>query len=244
MTSVAVDHQLEAQVRAHVYVALSSLIPYPNLRPDLGILEHIEFEDRMLEAARAALVSADTGLGSMQAQHRILFSAVESQDAPSYETAYSKHDVFRQAQVMADVAGFYLAHGLKPGGKRRDRPDGVGSQLEFLGVVAAQLSRALAEGDDDAVDLCRETRRTFLADHVGRWIPDYGRRVAAVSHDPFYVAFGEFIARWVELDMEELGVDPSGPELRPEEGRIEVTTAVADPRIRWDDDGFSCEALV
>ena len=242
MSALATEARLEARVRADVYAFLSSAIPYPKAKPNFGILEHVEFEDGPLEAARQAVVSSETDIESMQAQHRILFPAVESQDAPSYETAYSKHDVFRQGQVMADVAGFYRAHGLKQGGKRKDRPDGIGSQLEFLGFLAAKQDQALADDNQDAADLCVETQQLFLADHVGGWAPEYGRRVAAVSDDPFFVAFGSFLTLWLETELDYLGVVPNDIDLGADMGPAGTATDVADPRIRWDDVGFSCGA--
>lgn len=240
MSAVATQERLEAQVRANVYQFLSSVIPYPKAVPDLGVLGHLEFEDESLENARRALVDAPAEVASLQAQHRILFPAVESQDAPSYETAYSKHDVFRQGQVMADVAGFYRAHGLQQGGRLKDRPDGIGSQLEFLGFLVAKQDQALAEGNEDAVDVCIETQRLFLADHVGGWAPEYGRRVAAVSTDPFFIAFGDFLTLWLETEMEYLGAVPSELDLGADMGPAGIATHVADPRVRWDDAGFSC----
>lgn len=240
MSALATQERIETQVRANVYQFLSSVIPYPKATPNLGVLEHVEFEDEPLETARQALLGAPTDVASLQAQHRILFPAVESQDAPSYETAYSKHDVFRQGQIMADVAGFYRAHGLQQGGKRKDRPDGIGSQLEFLGFLAAKQAQALAEENHDAVDVCVETQRLFLADHVGAWAPDYGRRVAAVSTDPFFIAFGDFLTLWLETEMEYLDAVPSELDLGADMGPAGTATYVADPRVRWDDAGFSC----
>lgn len=238
MSAVATEARLEARVRADVYAFLSSVIPYPTAKPNLGILEHVAFEDGPLEAARQAVVAAETDVESMRAQHRILFPAVESQDAPSYETAYSKHDVFRQGQVMADVAGFYRAHGLKSGGKRKDRPDGIGSQLEFLGFLAAKQDQALADDNQDAADLCVETQQLFLADHVGGWAPEYGRRVAAVSDDPFYDAVGRFLTAWLDSDMERLGIVPIEIDGTPGGDAVPVP----DPHVGWDD--LSCGGVV
>ncbi|MEZ5175607.1 MAG: molecular chaperone TorD family protein [Acidimicrobiia bacterium] len=239
--TTATQERIEAAIRADVYGFLARVVPYPKAVPDVGSLRHVEFEDRALDECRIAIVEAsDTDLASLQAAHRVLFPAVESQDAPSYETAYSKHDVFRQGQVMADVAGFYRAHGLKQGGERRDRPDGVGSELEFLGFLALKQALALSEGELDNAAFCVETQALFLQDHVGGWVPDYGRRVAAVSDHPFYVAFGNLLALWLEAEMDSMDVVPGEPDLGAAMGPDGIATAVADPKIRWDEVGFSC----
>ena len=75
--------------------------------------------------------------------------------------------------------------------------------------------------DADFADICLDTQRSFLADHLGSWGPEYGRRMAAVADHDFYRAVGSFLAMWLDADMERLGVvavgvgDGSGTAARP-----------------------------
>lgn len=239
MSASVAGLDIEVQVRAEVYAFLSRSVQYPRRPVVCGLLEHVRFDDELLEGGRASIVGASGGeVDSLQAAHRVLFPAVESQDAPSYQTAYSKRDVFRQGQVMADVAGFYRAHGLNVGGSTRDRPDGIGPELEFLGFLAAKQARALADGNADMADLCQDTQKSFLRDHLGAWGPEYGRRVAAVSHHAFYEALGEFLATWLESDMERLHVVP----VEIDAGMGGDAVPVPDPRVGWGD--LSCGGVV
>ncbi len=239
MSASVAGLDIEVQVRAEVYAFLSRSVQYPRTPVVCGLLEHVRFDDELLESARASIVAASVGgADSLQSAHRVLFPAVESQDAPSYQTAYSKRDVFRQGQVMADVAGFYRAHGLNVGGSIKDRPDGIGPELEFLGFVAAKQARALADGLVDMADVCLDTQKSFLRDHIGAWGPEYGRRMAAVSHHAFYVALGEFLAAWLESDMVRLDVVP----VEIDAGLGGDAVPVPDPRVGWDD--LSCGGVV
>jgi TorA maturation chaperone TorD len=239
MSASVAGLDIEVQVRAEVYAFLSRSVQYPRGPVVCGLLEHVRFDDEFLEGARASMVGASGGeVDTLQAAYRVLFPAVESQDAPSYQTAYSKRDVFRQGQVMADVAGFYRAHGLNIGGSTKDRPDGIGPELEFLGFLAAKQARALADGNADMADLCLSTQKSFLRDHLGAWGPEYGRRVAAVSHHGFYEALGEFLATWLESDMERLHVVP----VEVDAGLGGDAVPVPDPRVGWDD--LSCGGVV
>jgi TorA maturation chaperone TorD len=163
-----------------------------------------------------------------------LFPAVESQDAPSYQTAYSRRDVFHQSQVMADVAGFYHAHGLGVGGSTRDRPDGIGPELEFMGFLAAKQVHAAASDRADMAELCLATQKSFLRDHLGGWGPEYGRRMTAVSDHGFYRALGRFLTEWLETDMDRLNAVP----LRIDDfGDHDDVEPVPDPHFGWDDSG-------
>ena len=64
-----------------------------------------------------------TSLAEAQKARRALFPPVETPDCPAYESAYRGRDVWGQTDLMADVAGFYRAHGLRVGAPIRERPD-------------------------------------------------------------------------------------------------------------------------
>jgi TorA maturation chaperone TorD len=238
MTAAATGLDVEATLRAEVYAFLSRSLQYPTAAIDRRLLSHAVFADDTLdECRRAVLASGADPVPSLQAAHRGLFPPVESQDAPSYETAYADHDVFRQGEIMADVAGFYQAHGLQLGGVRRDRPDAIGPQLEFMSFLARKEAHARATGATAAAEICLESQCAFLRDHLGAWGPEYGRRLAAVSDHDFYRNLGRFLTVWFEADMAHLAVAPRdvGAILGPT-----GATSMAIPGLGWADDGPGC----
>jgi TorA maturation chaperone TorD len=242
MSALTTESDIEVRVRAEVYAFLAGSVQYPRDPVTCGVLESVRFDDSLLDTARSDVVEASTSnVRSLQAAHRVLFPAVESQDAPSYETAYSRGDVFRQGQVMADAAGFYRAHGLGLGGTTKDRPDGIGPELEFMGFLAVKQVHARAAGLTDMDELCVDTQRSFLRDHLGRWGPDYGRRMAGVSDHRFYGALGRLLTAWINTDMDFLSVEPRGGDDIGDEAYSD-TVPVADPRVRWDE--LSCGGAV
>lgn len=140
--------------------------------------------------------------------HMALFPPIASRDAPGYETAYRGDDIFQQADLLADVAGFYKAHGLRAGGSERERPDHITVELEFMAVLARKTLHALRSGRSEDAEICDEMSALFLRDHLGCWGPGFGRRVAAMSTSPWYRNLGELLAAWVELHIDAEGVTP------------------------------------
>jgi TorA maturation chaperone TorD len=138
-----------------------------------------------------------------------VFTHIEPEDCPPYESAYGFVDVFRQTDVMADVAGFYRAHGLVVGGTERERPDNVVTELEFMSFMARKEAVALDQLGADEVDECRRTQASFLRDHLGCWGPDFGRRVSLLTDHPLLRASGALLARWIEADLAAFGVEPA-----------------------------------
>ncbi len=140
--------------------------------------------------------------------HGNLFTHIEPMDCPPYESAFSGTDVFRQTSVMADVAGFYRAHGLQVGGRERERPDHIGTELEFMAFMTEKEAYALEHLDADAVEECRRTQDRFLSDHLGCWAPGFARRVAVAAHDGPYVAIARALEAWLLADLRAAGVTP------------------------------------
>lgn len=175
------------------------------LIPATAVLETTPEVDAALAAVRRSLVG---DVDALREQHVQLFPPIASQDAPGYETGYRGDGIFQQTALMADIAGFYRAHGLRAGGEERERPDHVVTELEFMAVVAKKEAMAMQSGDMDNASVCRDTSAAFLKDHLGCWAPAFGWRAAAVASSPWYSGLGELLAVWVPEDMAGFGVEP------------------------------------
>ncbi len=137
-----------------------------------------------------------------------LFPPIASQDAPGYETGYRGDGIFQQSAIMADIAGFYRAHGLRAGGAERERTDHITVELEFMAFVAKKEALALQRGWVDKAEACRDTAALFLQDHLGCWAPAFGRRVAAVTASLWLREIGSLVTLWVEDELAAFAVDP------------------------------------
>jgi TorA maturation chaperone TorD len=140
--------------------------------------------------------------------HMVLFPPITSQDAPGYETAYRGDGIFQQSALLADIAGFYRAQGLRAGGADRERPDHVTVELEFMAVLARKQLAALRGSRLEDAGTCADMAALFLRDHLGCWAPAFGRRAALVAPSPWYRSFGALLASWVEADAAAAGVAP------------------------------------
>lgn len=134
-------------------------------------------EDGVDLAPFADVLEATPPTAWAAARQRLFAGAVAL--AP-YESSYER-DPFRQARVIADVAGFYRAFGAGAHGPAAERPDHAGAQLEFLALLAERRVAALEAGDDELAERIREVEDAFLDEHAGRWLPGFFRALAAAS---------------------------------------------------------------
>ena len=173
--------------------------------PAVLVLESVPGVDAALVALRRSLPQ---DVDALRKHHIHLFPPIASQDAPGYETGYRGDGIFQQTAIIADIAGFYRAHGLRAGGEERERPDHIVAELEFMAVVARKEAMALESGNAGNASVCGDTSAAFLRDHLGCWAPAFGSRAAAVSESPWYAALGELLAVWVPEDMVGFDVEP------------------------------------
>jgi DMSO reductase family type II enzyme chaperone len=117
---------------------------------------------------------------------------------PHQESDYLAEHTFQKTDVMADVAGFYAAFGLRVSGQHRELPDFLGTELEFLHWAAEREAAALQEGNEEAAAVCRQARETFLSEHLGSWVTPFRERIERSPGWPFYVALARLIESYVK----------------------------------------------
>jgi TorA maturation chaperone TorD len=216
MTTMSPEWE-EATARSALYSFLSRSLALPTaaqretlLGAVTPLVDLIELGDGELDRLLTTAIAEQRAAGDdLRRVHQGVFTHIESQDCPPYETAFEQRDVFRQTAVMADVAGFYRAHGLKVGGVERERPDHIGTEMEFMAFMARKEAYALDHLGPEEVEECRRTQAHFLRDHLGRWAPAFGLRMSGVTDHPVFVAVGLLLAAWIQADMESWGVLPS-----------------------------------
>jgi TorA maturation chaperone TorD len=123
-----------------------------------------------------------------------------------YETEYGLPHEFRQSQELADIAGFYRAFGFGVGGARRERPDHLAVELEFMYALALKQAYALEAGALEKARICAEAQSHFLQDHLGRWVELFTHSLTANGGVEPYLSLARFLTDFVQADAAALGV--------------------------------------
>lgn len=148
-------------------------------------------------------------LAAFHSEHVRTFGLAPSEDAPPLESHYGAPNVFRQSEILADIAGFYRAFGLKPALGIGERLDHVATELEFLGILACKTGYARSSGDEEGEALAAGAERKFVEGHLLPWVPAFVHRLALRSPRSPYVTFGRWLERLLVEDARALGIPPS-----------------------------------
>jgi TorA maturation chaperone TorD len=212
-TRKAIDES--AAWRASLYHALALAFSYPttetleDLLLDLDDLatHRLTLESRLgpaVEALRDACAS--TTVDEVAVDHNRLFAG----DVPCSpcETDY-EFDAFAKARQLADISGFYRAFGLKPAADDAAPADFIATELDFMAHLVLKEAWAEVNGWDERRDIVRETRRAFMEDHLGRWVPLFCRELVAIEDiDSFFGAAACVCDAAIALDVLETGANP------------------------------------
>jgi DMSO reductase family type II enzyme chaperone len=100
-------------------------------------------------------------------------------------------------KVLDDVLRFYHYFGLRLSEERRERPDHLATELEFLHALSFKEASVLAGGGDPTP--LRQAQRDFLRFHLVPFATAVAERLGA-SGAPFYPALASLAASLCQAD--------------------------------------------
>ncbi len=143
-----------------------------------------------------------------------------------YESEYGRRALLQQAHELADLAGFYEAFGLKTAAARRERPDHVACELEFLEFLSRKEAYALDSGDAEMLEVTRLAIGKFLRDHLGRFSRAFAASLRTADADGFYGRLAGLFEEFLAGECERFGVRP-GPAMLELRSAREVDVPMA-----------------
>ncbi len=168
------------------------------------------------EAVRSLASCSGDALRELQQRYDSLFGHAVRGACPTYEMEYGRNEIIRQASDLADLAGFYRAFGLEIADGADGRPDHIAAECEFLSALCAKEAHALEQHDKENADVCRDAERSFLRDHLARWLPAFAHHVREADADGLFGAFARFADAFVKAECSHFDVHagPATLELR------------------------------
>lgn len=116
--------------------------------------------------------------------------------------------------TAAAVEVAYLDEGVATVAGRREPPDFVAVELEFLYTLSHREAQAWAAGDAAEAHRLGSACEGFMEEHAQRWLPAFAAAVRAESRHPFYAALGDllssFLAAWRPAGVTSASADTRG----------------------------------
>lgn len=158
-------------------------------------------------AWRRELEALDPADEPLAAEYVRLFSAgVGGAACPPVESFYlADARTGEVGTLLADLRRTYDRFRLAPSGAVPDTIDHVSIELEVMASLCAREAAARDQGDRRHTAIFVEEERSFLHDHLGRWMSLLADRLRRSDPHPLYGALGELVAAYVHHDAELVG---------------------------------------
>lgn len=111
----------------------------------------------------------------------------------------SEHDtaIFYRHQRIADISGFYNAFGFEVSQQEHQRPDFIGTELEFMCMLLLKRTYALEQSWNDEAEVCLDAERKFFTEHLEWWMPQLCETIRGASSCAFYISLSNFLESFI-----------------------------------------------
>lgn len=106
---------------------------------------------------------------------------------PPYEGVYRNNGGVG-AELIQKINKEYMNQGLVISGNRRDRPDYLGYELDFLQFLCEQLAKAAENNQKKEEDNYRKVFINFVSEHLSTWVGNFCAKAEKHVQTSFYSA--------------------------------------------------------
>jgi TorA maturation chaperone TorD len=118
------------------------------------------------------------------------------------ESTYRWRDITHleslQAEIRSVLTEQYNQFGLTPLAGMEDH---LAVELEFLSYLCSQEGLFWEEKSSTNAREYRRREKLFLDDHLGRWLPEFCRRISELAGPSFYHSLASFSETWLKIDQ-------------------------------------------
>ncbi len=121
---------------------------------------------------------ANLDVDSFRREYNRLFTTAGA--CRANETDYERLS-FSMTQQLADVSGFYQAFGIQVDPTSGERPDYIGTELEFMRLLLLKQAYAEENGLSEQAEITEKAAHEFIRSHLVNWIPAFSAALLKVT---------------------------------------------------------------
>ncbi len=206
------DMVKSAKQRSSIYGLFALIYRSEINKPLLQHLKNPDFQ-AVLSGMGAELgddfltIPEDDLLENLAVEYTRLFLGPGKHISPHESLHHARDDgdwgQFWGADTVA-VKKFIEGSGLEYTAEYTGLPDHISTELEFMQKVVAREAQAREENNEEDVQCCLAIEKSFLEDHLLKWVPGFCDKIIAEAELSFYGEFARISRQYLEFDREEL----------------------------------------
>ncbi len=174
----------------------------------VGAFSELDLSTDAVVIALAAL--RENWLETLRVEHtRLFINAVPHVLAPPYASAYDE-DGLLMGEPAAAALRAYRRAGLTLSAEKRELPDHLATELEFMFFLSSQELAARESGNLAQARSLREQQQRFLAEQLLPWVPTWRKKVEPADRTRLYKALAHLTENWLQSDSKYLALSLEG----------------------------------
>ena len=149
------------------------------------------------------ILKADS-IEDLTVEHARLFVGPYSLLAPPYGSVYMEPERRIMGNSTMDVIKRYQQSELAVAEDFKDAPDHIAAELEFMHFLIYKEIEAINQGDAGRIYTYLLNQQSFLADHLGAWVPEFVGRVMENAKTTFYQNLARATEAFIKDDYQNL----------------------------------------
>jgi TorA maturation chaperone TorD len=164
--------------------------------PDTGLLDTLDnLESHLANLSEPAAKNArrmrkeienDRNCEALKVDFARLFVGPYKLLAAPYGSVYLDSGRTMMGASTLDVKSRYCEAGLNTATNFKEAPDHIAAELEFMYYLIFKEIKAFSNSDIETAIGCIQKQRSFLEDHMMRWVPEFAGNISEHAETSFY----------------------------------------------------------
>lgn len=152
---------------------------------------------RELEAM-AAYLHASTRPLELSVEYTRLFRGPVKAEVYPYESMHIDGEIMGESAL--DVVRRYREVGIEVSAEFKDLPDHICAEMEFMRYLCIRELELLEAGDTEKAACIHLMGRSFIKEHLVKWLPRFADRVLQYATMPFYLSLARITREFIDRE--------------------------------------------
>jgi len=164
---------------------------YSSLKDGINLVKNYikKYKDKDIEEVWKALA----------VEYTRIFIDSKHVPCPPYESFYVNGGYVMQ-QSTKEVLRSYLSSGFKLSDNFKDLPDHIAVELEFVSLSIRKCLELPETSTIKELEDCVENARTFIKEHLARWVSSFYKRVHEFSRCDFFKGAALLLKEFISIE--------------------------------------------
>jgi TorA maturation chaperone TorD len=160
--------------------------------------------DTMLGYLKQPNITSKTGFQHLHWDYTRMFIGPGEVPAPPWESIYRDVERLHFSKETLEVRAAYCKYNLMPRRFGHDPDDHIGLELDFMHKLCEMAKKKTENTDEKGLLEILEDQKTFLDDHLLKWVPAWSRDVVKSAETDFYKGAAQLLDAYLRLDRKML----------------------------------------